>query len=101
MGVDLGGHRARRFGQLTLQVSDLVLTFEPGHAIYLASDWDHAVGAQLTVIGLFATRPFAYLHDPYGASKAYFRASFRRIDEAIAGLAAKLPDASKRLQGIK
>lgn len=86
-GFDLSTHQVRRFDDIVTTSTDLVVTFEPEHQrrVQRGCGTDDY---QLTLIGLFATPRFGYLHDPYGSSEAYFEKCFVRIDGALEGLLA-------------
>lgn len=83
-GVDLAPHRSRLFIPAEALGDDLVIAFEPDHALYVR-DFVPRV-TQVTLLGLFGSRPCAYLHDPYGLSERYFESCFARIEDALHGL---------------
>lgn len=87
-GIDLAPHRSRLFTPAEALGGDLVIAFEPAHALYLRDFVPRAT--QVTLLGLFASRPCAYLHDPYGLSERYFENCFVRIENALRGLEARL-----------
>lgn len=85
-GIDLQPHRSQRFDSVELGAGDLVLAFEPRHALWLRQALPGRVAAQLALVGLFGSSPCPYLHDPYGLSDEYFERCFGRIDDAVRGL---------------
>lgn len=89
-GVDLSKHLATHFDVLALQRGDLVIAFEPSHAAYLLKTRQRSP-YQVTLVGLFAPFPFAYVHDPFGLAETYFSACFQRIDAALSVLSTRLP----------
>lgn len=90
-GIHLASHRSRLFAPADVLGEDLVVAFEPAHAQYLRDFLPSA--AQVTLLGLFASRPCAYLHDPYGLSERYFERCFARIENGLQGLQARLAGA--------
>ena len=92
-GIDLGAHRSRALRQLELGPADVVVAFEPDHAVRLRSVLP--APGRVTLLGLYASVPCAYLHDPYGLSEQYFASCFRRIEDALRGLQARLPMAAR------
>ena len=82
-GIDLEGHRSRRFDPELLQPSDLVIAFEPAQAAHLGRSRLGSATWQVGLLGLFASTPFPYLHDPYGLSAEYFDRCFSRIEDAL------------------
>jgi protein-tyrosine phosphatase len=92
-GVELSAHRSRALQDIQLGPADIVVAFEPEHAARLRGMLrPHAA---LTLLGLYASVPCAYLHDPYGLSERYFDNCFGRIEDALRGLQARLSAASK------
>jgi protein-tyrosine phosphatase len=85
-GIDLQPHRSRHLESVELGAGDLVLAFEPLHAAQLRQLLPAPGPVQLALIGLFASPPCPYLHDPYGLSDEYFERCFRRIDDALEGI---------------
>jgi protein-tyrosine phosphatase len=94
-GIDLRRHRSRRLDELRLEQTDLVVAFEAEHAARLRQFFGTPTSPQLTVIGLFASSPYGYLHDPYGLSETYFETCFSRIEDALRGLCVRFDDTSR------
>jgi protein-tyrosine phosphatase len=94
-GVDLGQHRSRRFDEMNIRKTDLVVAFEADHEVRLRQGCGPGSEFQLTLIGLFASAQYGYLHDPYGLSERYFETCFSRIEDALRGLRARLDDVSR------
>jgi protein-tyrosine phosphatase len=86
-GLDLAAHRAQLFDRLELRSGDLLVAFEPAHVAQLSNRAGARDGVQITLLGLWCTPVrWAYLHDPYGLSPAYFDACFDRIERGLKGL---------------
>lgn len=87
-GIDLAQHRSRAVKELSLQDADLLLAFEPDHAMQLRALTGD--GARIALLGLYAAAPCPYLHDPYGLSVRYFDNCFERIEDGLRGLQGRL-----------
>jgi len=81
-GIDLVAHRSRPFVDLPLMRGDLLAIFEPAHLTAVASR-AQAVGAQVTLLGLWAVPHRPYVADPYGKNDRYFQKCFALIDSAL------------------
>jgi protein-tyrosine phosphatase len=92
-GIELRAHRSRSLLELAVGPADLLVVFEPEHALRLRGLLPSQ--SQLTLLGVYARVPCAYLHDPYGLSERYFDNCFGRIEDALQGLRARLPAAAK------
>jgi protein-tyrosine phosphatase len=92
-GIDLAAHRSRTLDEVDLRPTDLVVAFEPDHALRLRAMLP--ADRRLTLLGLYASRPCAYLHDPYGLSERYFDSCFGRIQDALRDLQARLSAAAR------
>jgi protein-tyrosine phosphatase len=91
LGVDLSSHRARRLGAQDLAWADLVLAMEGHHAGRVARAWPEA-RSRVRLLGDYLPAPPHRIADPYGHSDAVFAATFARIAQALARLAAKLEE---------
>lgn len=85
--VDLAAHRSRPYQDFDFLGGDLLVMFEPDH---LASLNGSSAGAQVTLHGLWATRPQPYIADPYGRSDNYFQHCFTLIDQGVDTIAQQL-----------
>ena len=62
----------------------MVLLFEPSHLKNLDSMMPNLDCVAL--LGAWARPPKPYIHDPYGASPAYYLKSARLIEQSVANL---------------
>jgi protein-tyrosine phosphatase len=98
-GVMLGDHRTTPFRAADIAAGDLLVAMEPWHARAIA-ERAASVGAQVTLLGLWAPLPDAFVDDPYGRDDAAFHQCFAIIEVALdrmcrawrAGSARVLPD---------
>lgn len=81
-GSDLTGHRSRSVDAIGLRMGDLLVAMEPRQAERLGR-LARAVGAQLTLQGLWASAPRPYVPDPYGHGDACFQYSYALIDSSL------------------
>lgn len=81
-GYDLRQHITVRVDQYQPQAGDLLVGMEPQHAYELAQRFAQAP-VQITVLGLWLPRPFAYLHDPYNTNARYFDRCEQLVDLAV------------------
>lgn len=88
-GVDLTSHRSRSVNQLALGDPDLLLGMEPRQCRDLARMLE-STGAQVSLLGLWASKPRPHLQDPYGLGEPYYRTCYSVIDSAISGIVACL-----------
>lgn len=85
IGVDLSQHKAREVTDETMTGNDLLVVMEPGQARELRK----LVGAapQITLLGLWHSRPHSYIHDPYSANEQYFNTCENAVTKAAKNLA--------------
>jgi protein-tyrosine phosphatase len=89
MGIDLGMHQVRTLSGFRPQSGDLLVAMEPRQGRTLAS-MSKESGVQVTLLGLWAIRPYPHIEDPYGLSKGYYRSCFQLIDASIGQIALKI-----------
>lgn len=94
LGIDMSEHRTSRVDQVTIEAGDLLLVMEPAQYDKLEQQarqrgWPES--AQKALLPLFGKHPLPYLHDPYGASPAYFERCERLVVEAVDGLIDRMP----------
>ena len=98
-GVTLDDHRTTPFRKADIEAGDLLVAMEPWHARAISAR-AAAVGAQVTLLGLWAPLPDAFVDDPYGHDDEAFHRCFGIIEVALdrmcrawrAGTAGVLPD---------
>lgn len=90
-GLLLEGHLARPLGRLPAGLSkeDLVVAMEPWHADRLVAHC-RAVGAQLTLAGVWASEPRLQIRDPYGNTDDVFRNVFDQLDSAVSAISDRI-----------
>jgi protein-tyrosine phosphatase len=85
-GLDLSGHRPRRFHPADLQDGDLVVVMEPAQArkieVYVRNR-----DVQVTLLGLWHPTPRPYLQDPFGMRLEYLENCMNFMDVATEQLA--------------
>ncbi|GAC1602063.1 MAG: hypothetical protein NVS4B10_14150 [Myxococcales bacterium] len=86
-GLDLGTHRSKPAGALSLEPGDLLIAMEPEQAERLRP-LARKSGAQVTLLGLWCRPRRPHLQDPFGLSDAYFATCCSHIDRAVANLVA-------------
>lgn len=69
-GYDLRAHRTIHVSAFRGSASDLLVGMERAHIEQLPNNVREF--CQITILGLWNTRPSAYIHDPYSADDAYF-----------------------------
>lgn len=87
--LDLSAHRSRRVDASMLRSKDLVLLFEPQQVVRFRERLG-AVGATVSLAGLWAKPQRPYLCDPYGRSDVCFQDCFSVIDASVATVVARL-----------
>jgi len=88
LGLDLSRHSATDLKDFEIRDGDLLLAMEDRHIAALAP----AIAGrdvQVSLLGLWYRPYFALLYDPHTLSRRYFASCFRRIDAAVARLAAE------------
>lgn len=80
-GYCLKEHRTMPLSKLKLQKNDLLIAMEPWQAEYLKEKFGGIY--MYTLLGIWGGSPHPYLHDPYGASVAYFNVCFNCIENFV------------------
>ena len=68
--LDMSGHLTTNARNFKKQPGDLFIVMEPRHLYALKQLLD--ASCQVTLIGLWAEKKKAYLHDPYSANQSFF-----------------------------
>jgi protein-tyrosine phosphatase len=89
-GISLEEHRTSRWSDADVTRGDLVLGMEAWHAARI-SDEVLSTGAQIGLLGLWATPMRRTISDPYGLADEKFQACFDVIDIAVDHLARRMP----------
>jgi protein-tyrosine phosphatase len=79
-------HRSRGLADLDLTQDDLLIAMEPWQCRELSCRTRQS-GAQITLLGLWATRPRPHIEDPFGLSRDYFLTCMSVIDDAVGNIA--------------
>jgi protein-tyrosine-phosphatase len=69
-GYSLSEHLTTRAEDYSYKEGDLLVLMEPNHIAKIKSQ---IPGAKFTLLGLYSSKPKAYIHDPYNSSGKYFR----------------------------
>lgn len=102
-GIDLSDHRSIRLRPSLLEPGDLVVVFEPQQRPKVCGQ-SIAGLAGVTLMGIWASPIYPYIHDPFGQSDRYFQACYSTIDRNVksivdrifaSGSPAALPCASR------
>jgi protein-tyrosine phosphatase len=88
LGFELSDHQPRRCG-LPLAAGDLWVGMEPWHGRHLLG-FSQGSGAQVTLLGLWCSRPRPHIQDPYGLGEGYFHTCFGLMDDAVGEVARRL-----------
>ena len=78
-GLDLSRHQPARFRSDELETSDLVIAMEPDQATQV----ERAIkpgGAQVTLLGIWHSKPRPYIQDPFGMSTTYVENCLQLMD---------------------
>lgn len=78
-GIDLAGHRARRFTTADARRHELVLVMEPEHQRRIMAAAPMLAG-RVHLLGRWGAGPIA---DPYGASRSEYEDCLARLDQSI------------------
>lgn len=90
-GLDLSTHRATSLANFAPGKNDLVLCYEPGHALFIEKvklatvDSEHM--PQVSLLGLWSSPRRPLIFDPYGLHDQYYQTCYTLIDSAITNLA--------------
>lgn len=87
-GINLNGHRTRPMHSLPLKKGDVLIAMEPWQAGHLEREFVKQYGC--TLLGLWGTPERPYIHDPYGASAAYFETCFSYIEQSVQEIVRKV-----------
>jgi len=93
IGIDMTDHRTRHIRNYAPEPGDLLLVMEPTQYQELErirddKGWSSSV--QMSILSLFKNSPSPYLHDPFGASPAFFDHCERQVMEAVDGIAGRM-----------
>jgi protein-tyrosine phosphatase len=91
-GVDLERHAAHRLEGRDVEWADLILGMEGHHRAAVRSAWPGAA-RRTHLLGDFLSEAPHRIDDPWGCEDDVFRATFERIDRAVARLTERLADA--------
>lgn len=89
-GVDLSLHKTKKIEEYDAQSGDLIVAMEPSHIEMYDNKMMNVEGSQKTLLGLWGGVPNPYIHDPYNANDAYFRACFILIINSIEAMHVRL-----------
>ena len=92
-GIDLQVHRATSWPDFKVQSGDLFLVMEVRQAHELRRRLGNRQDVQVCLLGMWCKPVMPHLHDPYKLSDHYFDRCFKRVRQAVASLAADLPNA--------
>ncbi len=81
LGFDLSNHRTTTFKNMELRESDLIIAMEPWQTAQLIAK--NEKGYQCTLLGLWSSAKYPYIHDPFGSSEEYFNSCFKVIEEGV------------------
>ncbi len=81
LGFNLAGHTTTPIQRLAFSEADLLIAMEPLQAVFLEK-YLHMKRA-CTLLGLWTAPVRPYIHDPYGADRAYFKSCFHFIESAV------------------
>ncbi len=87
INIDLSQHRSQSLQRVELLPGDLIVVMEPDHLKHF--DAAIAIGAQLTLAGLWDSKHCAYIHDPYSSNETFFSKCEQRVEAASRVLTAK------------
>jgi len=92
-GVDMTAHRATSWPDFKTLPGDLFLVMEVRQAHEVRRRLGPRDDVQVALLGMWCKPPMPHLHDPYKLGDDYFDTCFVRVREAVANLAADLPNA--------
>ena len=87
-GINLSSHKTRQLASVNISEHDLIVVMEPIQAIQVEQML--GMGVNCTVLGLWNDAGSPYLHDPYGASDAYFSVCYGAIEKSVKNLTTNL-----------
>jgi protein-tyrosine phosphatase len=88
-GYDLHQHITQRVDQYVPREGDLLIGMEPKHIVLLKEAFVEKP-VQITLAGLWLSKPLAYLHDPYSSNEQYFERCESLIHSVVLQLKEKL-----------
>ncbi len=92
-GVDMTAHRATSWPDFKVLPGDLFLVMEVRQAHEIRRRLGPRDDVRIALLGMWCKPPMPHLHDPYKLGDDYFDTCFVRVREAVANLAADLPNA--------
>ena len=92
-GVDMSAHRATSWPDFKVRPGDLFLVMEVRQAHEVRRRLGPRNDVQVALLGMWCAPPRPHLHDPYRLGDAYFDTCFVHVRQAVARLAADLPNA--------
>lgn len=93
-GIDLSTHRSKQAGSFSISASDLLLGMTPDHCRELKK-LKIAGGAQVSLLGIYATPAIPIVGDPFQQSESQFEKCFDVIDSAVNRLGCLLEKSSR------
>lgn len=90
-GIDLSDHAARRLLREDVEWADLILGMTGRHHAMLRARWPDRAD-RLRLLGDYLPQAPYALEDPWGCPPDVFRAVYRRIERAAAGLAERIAE---------
>jgi len=88
INLDLSGHRTQNIKLFKVQSSDLLIVMEPIHLLSMPDEISRL--AQVTLAGLWLSRPSPYIHDPFNANDSFFTRCEDMVISSAKALANKL-----------
>jgi protein-tyrosine phosphatase len=89
-GLDLSAHRATSMASFASGKNDLVLCYEPIHALFIENVATATVDSQdrpqVSLLGLWSSPHRPLIFDPYSLHDQYYQTCYTVIDSAIATL---------------
>lgn len=86
--LDLSAHRTRRISEYSPLEGDLLIGMEPMHLKRLNELFGNQI--QMTLMGLWLTRPVVYLHDPFNTNPDFFNSCSSLVESASRQLAERV-----------
>ncbi len=91
-GLDLSAHKATSLDSFAPGKNDLVLCYEPIHALFIekvvTATVDSEQMPQVSLLGLWSSPRWPLIFDPYSLHDQYYQTCYTVIDSAIANLVA-------------
>lgn len=94
LGYDLSDHRTASFSGYEPFAGDILLLFEPSHLKKLRSTAPNV--NHIALLGAWAQPRKPYIHDPYGASPAFYLKSAKLIQQSVTNLIQAIRDHDAR-----